>query len=431
MTTTREVFATIEEVRTQDYVLATYYLELDPAVDILAKAVGFAVGQTLGTWVEVPGVTAEMTRHHRGRLVRVQALPPVDLSTQESGPTRSYTIQVALPTVNFGGELAMMLTTLLGNDASTSVQAKLIDLELPDSFVAAFPGPQFGIAGLRGLVGVHDRPLLLNMIKPCTGLSPSEGAAIFKQTALGGIDMIKDDELLGSPDFSPVQERVRAFTAAAREAADETGVETVYAPNVTTRPDRLLENAHRAVDAGARVVMVNFAAVGYGALEALAESVGVPILGHYASAGMFYEGARSGMSSTIALGVLPRLAGADLVMLNTPYGGYPMSRHQYVLTALQLAATRPHLRPALPIIGGGVHPGIVGTYVRELGTDIMLAAGGAVQGHPHGAAAGVRAMRQAVDAAMTGRPLHDAAAEHPELAAALSRWPEPTDLPAR
>ncbi len=428
MTTTREVFATVEEVRAQDYVLATYYLELDPSVDILAKAVGFAVGQTLGTWVEVPGVTEEMTRLHRGKIVRVQAMPPVDLSTQQSGDTRSFTIQIALPTVNFGDDLAMMLTTLLGNDASTSVQAKLVDLELPDPFVAGFPGPQFGIAGLRELLGVQDRPLLLNMIKPCTGLSPAEGAAIFRETALGGIDMIKDDELLGSPDFSPVDERVRAYSAAAKEAAQETGVETVYAPNVTTRPDRLLDNARRAVDAGARVVMVNFAAVGYGALEALAESVGVPILGHHASAGMFYEGPCSGMSSTIALGVLPRLAGADLVMLNTPYGGYPMSHHQYVLTALQLAATRPHLRPVLPIIGGGVHPGIVATYVSELGTDIMLAAGGSVQGHPDGAAAGVRAMRQAVDAAVAGRPLKDAAAEHPELAAALSVWPQPTDL---
>lgn len=429
MTTTREVFAAIEDVRSQDYLLATYYLELDPSEDILAKAAGFAVGQTLGTWVEVPGVSEGMVRRHRGKLVRVQGLPPVDLSTQDSGATRAYLVQIALPTVNFGGELAMMLTTLLGNDASTSVQAKLVDIELPDSFVAGFPGPRFGIEGLRDLLGVHDRPLLLNMIKPCTGLSPSEGARIFRETARGGIDMIKDDELLGSTDFSPLVDRVRAYTAAAVEAAQETGVETVYVPNVTTRPDRILDNARRAVDAGARAVMLNFAAVGYGALEALTESIGVPVLGHYASAGMFYEGPRSGMSSTIALGVLPRLAGADLVMLNTPYGGYPMSHHQYILTALQLSVHRPHLRPALPIVGGGVHPGIVATYVRELGTEIMLAAGGAVQGHPDGAAAGVRAMRQAVDAAVSGRPVDDMAAEHPELATALSLWPAPDQRP--
>ena len=324
MSTLSEVFAVPDTVRA-DHVLATYYLELEPGQDPLQKATAFAVGQTLGTWLEVPGVTEEMKRRHRGKLLRVQGLPPADLSGQGGTGPDAYLVQIALPVVNFGDNLAMLLTTLLGNDASTSVLAKLVDLELPDAWVRQMPGPSFGIAGVRELAGVHDRPLLLNMIKPCTGLAPQDAAEIFRETARGGIDLIKDDELISDPDFSPVLERVRLFTQVARDVAGETGVETVYVPNVTTRPDRLVEHARRVVDAGARAVMVNFAAVGYGALEALADTVGVPILGHYASAGMFYEGPRSGMSSTIALGLLPRVAGADLVVLNTPYGGYPIA----------------------------------------------------------------------------------------------------------
>jgi 2,3-diketo-5-methylthiopentyl-1-phosphate enolase len=239
---------------------------------------------------------------------------------------------------------------------------------------------------------------------------------------MGGIDFIKDDELLGSPSFSPVQKRVELFGQAAAAAAEHTGVQTIYIPNVTTRPDKVLDTARSVVDAGAQAIMISFAAVGYGLLQALAETVKVPILGHYATAGMFYEGPRSGLSSTLALGLLPRLAGADLVMLNTPYGGYPMSRHQYLLAALTLSAPRPNLRPAMPIMGGGVHPGMVHTFVSELGPDLMLAAGGAVQGHPDGAAAGVRALRQAADAAVAGVDVRQAAEEHPELAAALRRW---------
>jgi ribulose 1,5-bisphosphate carboxylase large subunit-like protein len=45
-----------------------------------------------------------------------------------------------------------------------------------------------------------------------------------------------------------------------------------------------------------------------------------------------------------------------------------------------------------------------------------------VQGHPDGAAAGVRALRQAADAAVAGVDVRQAAEEHPELAAALRRW---------
>ncbi|MFR2826457.1 MAG: RuBisCO large subunit C-terminal-like domain-containing protein [Enterocloster bolteae] len=59
------------------------------------------------------------------------------------------------------------------------------------------------------------------MIKPCTGLTPKEGARIFYETALGGVDFIKDDELFGNPVYSKPEERVRAYREAAEAAYDE------------------------------------------------------------------------------------------------------------------------------------------------------------------------------------------------------------------
>ncbi len=112
----------------------------------------------------------------------------------------------------------------------------------------------------------------------------------------------------------------------------------------------------------------------------------------------------------------------DLALVVSPYGGYPISRLQYLRTAQQLSLPRPHLKPAMPVIGGGVHPGTVDRFVGELGSDIVLGVGGAIQGHPDGAAAGVRAMRQAVDAALAGVTAEDAASDHSELATALELW---------
>ena len=227
------------------------------------------------------------------------------------------------------------------------------------------------------LTGVVDRPLLLNMLKPCTGLAPRDAAAIFKATALGGIDLIKDDELMGNTSYSTVLDRVRLFTAAADEAYDTTGVRTMYLPNISDRPDRMLETAQRAVEAGARALMVAYTTVGLGAIEMLADVVGVPILGHFAGAAPLYGGMTSSSRTGVYLG-------------------------EYLRTAQQLSLPRPHLKPALPIVGGGVHPGTVQRFIGELGTDIVLGVGGAIQGHPDGADAGVRAMRQAVDAALAG-----------------------------
>lgn len=418
-----EHFVLPEQVRGEDYLLATYFVRLPAADDILTRATGFAMGQTLGTWVDVPGISAEMRVRHEGRVVRVLSVPPKDVldeSAQEA--LASYLVQIALPTINFAGQFPILLNTILGNDASTSIQAKLVDLELPESMGAGWPGPRFGVAGLRRILDVYDRPLVLNMIKPCTGLTPKQGARIVYKTALGGLDMIKDDELMGNPSFSPIHERVAAYTAAARSAAEETGREVLYLPNISDRPDRLVDNARRAVDAGARALMITYATAGYGAVEAVRDAVEVPILGHFAGSGMFFEHAYTGISAHLACGLLPRIAGCDMVLANAPYGGYPLARLSYMRTAQQVLAPRPGMAPAMLVVGGGVHPGTVARYVRDLGIDIVLGAGGAIQGHPSGPTAGARAMMQATEAVARGDDLRLAATAHAELAEALARF---------
>ena len=177
-----------------------------------------------------------------------------------------------------------------------------------------------------------------------------------------------------------------------------------------------------SIAAGADGIMVNFAAVGYSVLKEVTEATKLPVLGHAAGSGMFYEGVLNGMSSPLAAGKLARLAGADIVMVNTPYGGYPLNHQKYMQTVAQLVLPFYHLKPSMPSIGGGVHPGMVEKYIGEVGKDIVLAAGGAVQGHPGGAAAGARAMRQAIDIVMSGADFEEAAKEKEELCIALKMW---------
>ena len=65
----------------------------------------------------------------------------------------------------------------------------------------------------------------------------------------------------------------------------------------------------------------------------------------------------------------------------------------------------------------------VETYKRTGRTlDLMYLGGGGIPGHPMGAAGGVRAIRQAWDAAAQGCELAEYAREHAELAAALETW---------
>ncbi len=424
MTMDELAFAYAEDLAGKEYVTATYYLETEPDVDIVARAASFAVGQSVGTWTPVPGVTREMLERHMGRIVAIYDAPPVELQPDLPADKRAFFIRIAFPETNFGPQFPMLFTTLLGNDVSTATQLKLVDLELSPSFVAGFGGPKFGVAGLREHLGIPKRPILLNMIKPCTGYGPEAGAAFFAASARGGADVIKDDELLGDTAFSPMLERVSAYRRAAEEVYEETGHRAAYCPNITDSPVKTVENARRAQELGAGMVMINGVTAGLGVIQAVAEdpAITIPILAHYAGTGTLVENPRAGISSPLLLGKLNRLAGADVAMFGSVYSSYPLLREKYLRTAQFQTMPLYNLKPTMPSVGGGIHPATAARIIEDIGFDVMLAVGGAIQGHPEGTAAGGWAMRAAIDAMVDGVPLAEKAREHPELRTALDLW---------
>jgi 2,3-diketo-5-methylthiopentyl-1-phosphate enolase len=344
-----------------------------------------------------------MRRLHGARVVEVR-VAQVDDDTGGEAAAARWLLRVGFPTENFGPQFPMMLTTLVGNDPSTSIAARLVDVDLPVRFEEAFPGPQWGAAGWRRLTGVSHRPLLLNMIKPCTGYSPSVGASLLEQVARGGADLIKDDELLGNAPFNGVAERSRAYRERLDRVAEETGHRARYIANVTDRSIRLLDTARAAVDAGADAIMVNALVVGLDAVQTLAEArLGVPILAHTAATEMLTGSANAGFGQAVLFGKLLRLAGADAVLTSTPFGRRPLPRMVFDKTVEWLSEPRGALRPAMPMLAGGVTEAMIEPLVRAAGRDVILGVGGAIQGHPQGAEAGARAIRAAIDDAVSAR----------------------------
>ena len=378
-------------------VFVTYVAALAPdEATARAAADAFALGQSLGTWKPVPGITDAMRTAHGARIVDLRRAAVGD--TVNGVPTDGrWVLRVAFPLVNLGDSLAMLLTTAIGNDPSTSIAMRLVDLEVPAGFVAAFPGPRFGAAGWRAVTGIDDRPLLLNMIKPCTGFPPVVGAGFAAESARGGVDLIKDDELLADPSFSRVAERTRAYVAAIERVAAETGRATRYVAHITTTPSRLAATARAAVDAGAAAVMVTPLTLGLDALAELAATAGVPILAHVAGVET-WTGATEGGIGHGALARLLRLAGADAVLTSTPHAPRPLPDGAYRATIDALRAPLPGtaVRPALPMMGGAIGPEHAAPIVAAAGLDAIVAAGGSIQGHPDGPTAGGRAMQAAI-----------------------------------
>jgi 2,3-diketo-5-methylthiopentyl-1-phosphate enolase len=124
----------------------------------------------------------------------------------------------------------------------------------------------------------------------------------------------------------------------------------------------------------------------------------------------------------LLLGKFARLAGTDAGGFGSMYSSYPLLRDKYFRTAQFLRMPLFNLKPALPTVGGGIHPASAVKIIKDLGFDLMLGVGGAIQGHPSGAAAGARAMRQAFDAVVEGQSLTEKAKTHSELQQAIELW---------
>ncbi len=408
------------------YAIATYLVSYPKGVPVPQLAPALAIEQSTGTWLPVPGETPEVRRQHVAKVIGVYEVPDYEWMVPPEVQLRHYVVQVAFPEINFGPQLPMLLTTVVGN-ISMGGRIKVLDIRLPERYVAGLTGPRFGIPGVRQALGVRGRPLLNNMIKPCTGYTPEVGVALFRAAAMGGCDIIKDDELIANASFNEIQARVRLYMEAERQVYEETGEHTLYTVNVTDEVPQVFENARRAVELGCNAIMVNYLAVGFPVLRALAEdpAVNVPILAHMDVAGALYMSEWHGLSSHLVLGKLPRLAGADIVVFPAPYGKATVLPEKFQRVAQNLAFPLYQLRPSFPMPSGGITPKMVPNVIKDLGPDIVIGSGGGIHAHPQGPVAGARAFRQAIDATLQGRPLEDAAQEHPELKAALEAWVDP------
>jgi 2,3-diketo-5-methylthiopentyl-1-phosphate enolase len=164
----------------------------------------------------------------------------------------------------------------------------------------------------------------------------------------------------------------------------------------------MAEHVETVVDAGADGVMVAALAVGLDSLQAIAEWLDgrLPLLAH--TAGLDVWGGREGLGIAPDLVVrLCRLAGADAVLIGSPWARRATPAALWQQMALSLRQPWGQLAPSFPVVGGGVVADQLAEIVERLGTDLIITAGGSINGHPDGAEVGARHLRRALEEALT------------------------------
>jgi 2,3-diketo-5-methylthiopentyl-1-phosphate enolase len=407
----------------EDVVIATYFMGIDRGSDIISRIRKIASLIYPGTWVETVSDAENAWEKHAARIAGIYETPPHEIELPPEVQKRQFIVQLAVPLASMDQNLASLLTSVAG-EIQAYGSIKLVDLYLPRGYVERFSGPRFGINGIREILDVRKRPLLLAILKPSQGYTPEEGASLFYEAAAGGVDIVKDEELLSDPAYCRRTERVRLYMDAERRAFEETGEHTLYAVNITDRVDRLVPNALEAIELGANALMVNYMQVGLDAARMLCEDprITVPVLGHNTGATSLYAAIHTGMSMPLINGKLPRLCGVDMGIVLSGRGGFPALKERCLLLVREMLSPFYDIRPVLPIVASGITPGRTGELIAEYGSDMALGSGSCIFGHPQGPAAGARAFRQAIKSVSDGRDIRDAAQEHQELSEALELW---------
>nr|VDD89103.1 RuBisCO long chain, Form III-b [uncultured archaeon] len=348
-------------------------------------------------------------------------------------------IWVAYPLELFElGNMPQIWSSVAGNIFGMKALSglRLEDIQFPAALLKSFPGPQFGISGVRKLMNIKNRPLTATVPKPKIGMTTAEHADVLFNSWLGGIDFGKDDENLTSQVFNKFEPRVKTCLRLRDKAEKITGERKSYFINITADSRTMEKRAKFVANCGGEYVMVDICTAGWAGLQHVRDVCSdykLAIHAHRAFHAAFDRNPLHGLSM-LTLAKCARLVGVDNLHIGTVVGKLvgslsEVQRLHAEVAAPSVAATA-HLlgqnwgsvKSVLPTSSGGLHPGLVPAVMHILGPDICLQAGGGIHGHPSGSLAGARALRQAIDATLHHIPLATFARTHSELASALFQW---------
>lgn len=389
-------FRELSEIDKEKYFIATYKME--SSENIREAAWALAIGQSVGNpSVRNEWETEELFENHSAIIIGDE-----DVLRMSS---KAF-VRIAFPVANTDWEtdgISHMLCQLMGGHVDIDIiqSCRLVHLDLPESVTKHFLGPKYGLSGMREYTGQFDKPLLGGIVKPKIGVTPEILLEMVKQMVDGGVDFIKEDEIMVNPVICPLEKRVDMIA----NYLSKTNSKVVFCHTVNCDPHILVDRVTRISELGANGVHINVWS-GYGVYNSI-RKLNLPLFLHFQSSGAKVTTDRQHRFS-ISWEVMCQLAtlmGADTIQTGMVGGGYANDDEAEVLRCINILRTG----NTVPALSCGFHPGLVEKVTSLVGDDFLINAGGAIHGHPNGTTAGALAMRQAVD--KTFGACYDAAIE--------------------
>jgi len=217
----------------ENYVITLLKIELDekaikesgkPEKELFEDAAGtVAAESSTGTWTKVySGKDSGIKMAEKFRAMAY------DLDYEKKMFKVAYPIEL-FELDNISGLLAGIVGNIAGMKMVSAM--RVYDIRFPKKMIQAFPGPRFGVSGIRKLLKKPKGCLVCTVPKPKIGRTAkeqSELAKILFNSGNGTYDGIKDDENLTNLFFNKFDERCKLILNELKKAEQKTGNKKFY-----------------------------------------------------------------------------------------------------------------------------------------------------------------------------------------------------------
>lgn len=394
------IFQKESEINKDNYFIVDYFLEAKTS--LREAAWNLAIGQSIGNpsnrsvWE-----TEQMFIDHSCLILADE---------EEFKQIKSGKVRIAFPLANLNLDedgVSQILCHVAGGqvDILEVQKCQVLDITLPEHVEKEFTlKPAYGIDGFRKFNGVEQKPFFGGIIKPKVGMSPEILLEAVKEMIYGGVNFVKEDELLGNPEHCPLEQRVPLITSWLKENAPN----VIYAFCINGDSPYALERAKYVSDNGGNAIHINVWS-GLGVYRAIRKQNPNLWIHFQKSGDKFFTDKRAPFH--IYWPVICKIAGwsgSDSIHAGM-IGGYMNQDDEELRDALKVLW---HYN-IVPALSCGMHPGLVDFVNQSINSvDWMANVGGAMHGHPLGTLAGGKAMIQAINGQT----------DQPEYLAAIDKW---------
>ena len=366
------------------YIVAKYYIECKKE-DLSKAAWNLAIGQSVGNpnlrnkWEtnEIFEKSSCVILHDRNELQDIN----------------KGHVKIGFPIINTdweGDGISHLLCQLMGGQMDIDIfhKCRLVDIDFPEEVLKYYLKPKYGISGLRKVSGQANKPFSGAIIKPKTGMSPKVLLEMIKELIDGGVDFIKEDEILSNPSFCKIEDRVPLIS----NYINKQSKKVIYAVCINGDHHHIIKRAKLVSELGGNSIHINHWS-GLGVYNAV-RKLDLPLFIHFQKSGdrVFTDPEHKFGIDWNVICHLAGIMGVDSIHAGM-WGGYLNESEEELKKSL---VTLRNLN-VVPALSCGMHPGLVQANVKRFGNDFIANVGGAIHGHPSGTLAGAKAMRQAID----------------------------------